>query len=417
MNTRRHATSGLLADITRLLLSGATAQVVALLLLYFIGRQYSQEAMGIQGLFLSWSGILAVVIMGRYEQTIVISRSEHTAEVLWYASLSLATLGSALLALGALAIDLLWVHNPLGGFIHLVAPYVLLSAITNATLMLILRRKQYTRLAIAQGIRSVSNNLIKVLLGLRTPTALSLIISAFAATCLGALPLTESLRSLTRFRWRRHYWVVLRHYIAFPLYSAPQALLNTLIGSLLVVLLPLGYGLREVGLISMIMMLVRRPLLVLSDSIGQVYLERLSRAASEQRSLRGLIARLLGFTLALALPLTLAVYLFIEEAIVLFLGNSWLELPRIIICMLPYLTVNFINSILNVLPDILGRQRLDLMAKIIRFILEGGAILIGLKLYSFTDFISYYYTLSAVIEVAYLALLLTIASNYERRSA
>lgn len=400
--------SSLVGDIGRLLLSGGVAQGIALLLVVFIGRQYDQEAMGVQGLMLSWSGILTTIVMGRYEQTIVIARTDERAERLWQMCLSLAVIGSAIIAALAGAVYLLWEANPLGGFIHWIAPYVLTTATANATMMLLLRHKAYTRLGIAQGLRTISNNLIKVLLGLRYPTALSLVVSTCAASVIGSIPLVRYLRQASPLCWTKLDLRYLRHYIAFPLYSSPQALVNTLTGSLLVVLLPLGYGLKEVGLMTMIMMLVRRPLLVLSDSVGQVYFERMSRAFGSGSSPLDLIRRLIRTTLALGIPACVLVYLLVEEAVPLLLGDGWEALAHIIVCMLPYLLVNFLASILNVLPDILGRQRADLIFRLVRLAVECTAIFVGMRLLAFDSFVAYYYLFLFALELVYVLFLLRL---------
>ncbi|MDO4708037.1 MAG: oligosaccharide flippase family protein [Porphyromonadaceae bacterium] len=406
---------GLLRDIGRLLLSGVVSQGIALLLLIFIGRQYKQDAIGMQGLMLSWSGILTTIIMGRYEQAIVIARTEERATRLWHICLILGTLGSGVVGIAAWIIDLLWEGNPLKGFIHWIAPYVLITAITNATMMLLLRQKAYTRLCIAQGLRTISNNLLKVLLGTLYPTTLSLISSTFVASIIGAIPLWQRLRFALSQRWDKRYKIYLKYYKAFPLFSTPQALLNTLIGSLLVIMLPLSYGLKEIGTMTMIMMLVRRPLLVLSDSVGQVYFERMSRLVSNSSSPMPLIKNLIGITLLGWLTVYAIVYFTIDWSIPRLLGMSWTDLPQIIVWMIPYLGANFLASILNVLPDILGRQRVDLAVRLIRLGLESSIIFIGMRLYPFEIFVRYYYLLLFILELLYVGLLIYLPYSQSLR--
>lgn len=387
------------------------------MLLLFIGRQYGQDTIGVQGLMLSWSGILVAIVMGRYEQTIVIARSSAGAIRLWHISLALAVLGSIVIAVVALGLDLLWISNPLGGFIHWIAPYVLVTAVANATMMLLLRQKVYTRLGIAQGLRTISNNLIKAILGFYYPSTLTLIGSSLAASVIGAIPLWRYLRQVRSLLWDRRYWAYLRHYRAFPLLSTPQALLNTFTGSLLVVMLPLGYGMKEVGLITMVVMLVRRPILVLSDSVGQVYFERMSRLVAEGTAPLTLIKRLIVWTSLSTLAIYAIAYLTIDWAICLLLGEGWAELPYIILCMLPYLGANFLSSILNVLPDILGKQRIDLMARLVRLALESGAIYIGMQLYTFKTFVAHYYLMLFALELLYVGVLVGLASRHRTHAS
>ena len=74
MNTsqRTPETSGsILREGLRLISSGVAGQLVALILLSIVGRQYHEETMGVLGSFLSWGGLLGIIACGRYEQGIV----------------------------------------------------------------------------------------------------------------------------------------------------------------------------------------------------------------------------------------------------------------------------------------------------------------------------------------------------------
>lgn len=408
--------TSILKDGLKLLSSGALGQIVALLLLYFIGRQYSQESMGVLGTFLAWSGFFTVVAMGRYEQAIVVVRTKGEAFALYRLCLALALLSSLAIAVLTIGATLMTDAEPFGEYALWIAPFVLISAITNATSLLTLRQKAYTRLSISQGLRTVGNNLLKVLFGIRQASAAMLLISSALSVAIGFVPLARlARRAWTKTPSRAEASALLRRHRSFPRFSAPQALIDTLLGSLLILLCPWRYSTAEVGILTMSAMLARRPLLVLSESFGQVYFERLSRAASECSSLWRLMRTPLALIFALGIPASLGLSLWMPHLVRFFVGDGWSGASVVIVCMLPSLVFNFANSIFNVLPDILGRQRAHLFVQVAMLLIELVIILAGSALMPFEAFVRYYYALMIVEQALYFLFLLSLVYRYEKR--
>lgn len=404
----------ILRDSLKLFSSGALGQIVALLLLVFIGRQYSEEAMGILGSFLAWSGLFAIGIMGRYEQAIVVVPNDREAWGLFRSSIELAIVGTVSLFIFIYLANKFAAYNPLGGYTWWMPLYVLLLAIFSASSMLTLRLKRYGHLAISQGVRTVSNNLLKVLFGLRDASAAMLLLSSALASLLGLMPIIRFAKRI----WheappRKARLIALKRHINFLRYSTPQTLINTALASLLILLIPFAYSISEVGILTMSTMLARRPLLVLSESIGQVYFERMSRTVSMRASLWGLIRRPIGLILTIGLVIAISLAFCIEPLVVLFVGDRWLASAEVILWMLPSLIFTFANSIFNVLPDILGRQKSNLYAQVLMLLFELVVIVSGFWLWDFGTFIPYYYSLVFVEQVLYFAFLLSLARRYE----
>ena len=92
-----HSNNSILRESIRLVGSGAAGQVVALLLLAVIGRQYDQETMGVLGSFLSWGGLLAIASGARYEQGIVVASAEDEANTLYHLALRISLIFTLIL--------------------------------------------------------------------------------------------------------------------------------------------------------------------------------------------------------------------------------------------------------------------------------------------------------------------------------
>lgn len=400
----------------KLVASGALGQMVALLLLMIVGRQYNEEMMGVLGSFLSWGGILSIATTGRYEQAIVIAPSEQEAYDLYICGIRLSTLLSAVLFLGSLLIYLLIPEQTLGVYILLLPLFVLFTSLYAHISSMALRNKSFNRLSLAQSINGVGNNLLKVVWGSFHPSVIGLISSSITAIFLAFFSYIPFIKKV----FRRPVsplsasLAIARKYRNFPRYSLPQALIDTLLGSLLILLLPLRFGMAEVGFLTMSIMLARRPLNIIGENLGKVYFQRLSETVHNAQSIAPTVRRLLLITFILGIPLALALAWGMEYLVLFFVGNKWLVSAYIIRWMLPMLIPNFAAAILNVIPDILGFQRSNMWSQIIMLALYTTAILLGFYCFSFERFIPFFYTCMAFVQIGYLLYLLRLVAIYER---
>ena len=171
-----HSNNSILRESIRLVGSGAAGQVVALLLLAVIGRQYDQETMGVLGSFLSWGGLLAIASGARYEQGIVVASVEDDAHTLYHLALRISLIFTLILLPIALVIGYTNPSlTPLGTSIYALPFFVLLSTWYNASALWELRHKRYKILAKMQFIKGVGNNLLKAVFGFVAATIGSLI--------------------------------------------------------------------------------------------------------------------------------------------------------------------------------------------------------------------------------------------------
>ena len=278
----------ILADSGLLLSVGVGVQLIALLLLPWVSKLYAPDTLGDLALILSISTLLSIAVGGRYEQAIVIcqeplERNHLLRLTLWITAL--VTL--ALLALTP-AIEP-WIgdtrYATLQGKLWLIPPVVctlgLCATLSNYALSL----GHFKRIATSKAVQGLGNNGLKVGFGLFSPSVWSLWGAQIASTLLALIPLLQPLKHNKQTRVptsRRELSQVARKYRAFPLFSLPQAAITTLLGSILILMLPLGYTTVEVGLVTMATMLARRPVQLIADSVSQVYFNRLSVAHHAQ---------------------------------------------------------------------------------------------------------------------------------------
>ena len=247
----------ILADSGLLLSVGVGVQLIALLLLPWISRLYAPDTLGDLALILSIATLLSIAVGGRYEQAIVVCQEPLERNHLLRLTLWITALATLLLLALAPAIDP-WIgttrYSSLQGKLWLIPPVVcalgLCATLSNYALSL----GHFKRIATSKAVQGLGNNGLKVGFGLLSPSVWSLWCAQIASTLLALIPLLRPLKlrrqaktSSSRLQLR----LVARKYRAFPLFSLPQAVITTLLGSLLILFLPLGYTTVEVGLVSM----------------------------------------------------------------------------------------------------------------------------------------------------------------------
>lgn len=400
----------------KLIASSVLGQAVALLLLMIVGRQYNEEMMGVLGTFLSWGGVLAIIATGRYEQAIVIAPSNQEAFGLYLLGIRLTILFSLFTLSLAGGIYLLFPHQALGSYVLLLPLFVLTTSFYALVASVALREKSFNRLSLSQSINGVGNNLLKVIWGSFHPSVGGLIFSSIGATFLALPPYTPFIKKI----YHRGFSSLSKtlslgiKYRNFPCYSLPQSLVNTLLGVVLVLFLPWRFGVAEVGFLTMATMLARRPLNLISENIGRVYFQQMSEKVQQQVPIAPLVRRLTLLTFGVGIPLALLLAWSMDYLVLFFVGHKWLTSAHIIRCMLPMLLPNFLSSILNVIPDILGFQRSNMWSQIILLLLYTTIILVGFQFFDFEEFTLFFFGCTALTQVGYLLYLFRLVILYER---
>lgn len=414
-----------------LISSGGMGQVIALLLLIIIGRLYDKEMMGVLGIFSAWGGVLAIIATGRYEQATIIADNEEEAKSTHKIATGFAFFFSLFTALVACIIYFLFPQQGLGNYIFALPLFIFISAYYTSLSLLFLRYKAYKRLSSSQFIRGVGNNLLKVLWGFISATIGGLISSIIISPILALIPLkkkgrknhladifssvkyTLPLLKASKNKEEKEVIKVARKFYKFPRYGVAQALIDTLLGSLLLMSLRAKYPLEVVGALNMAIMLARRPLSILSDNISRVYFQHLGELVREQHTIMPAIRKFLFYTFLIGIPTSILLYFSMDWLVTLFVSDKWLLSSFIIKAMLPMLLINVCCSTLNILPDVLGEQKSNLYAQILMLLFNILTIAIGFVFFSFEDFIVYFYLLMILEQGAYLIYLLQITRRYE----
>lgn len=405
----------ILSDSGLLIAVSVSIQFIAFLLLPWVSRLYSPDVLGQFGLILTVSSILSIVVGGRYEQAIVVSQEPREQYALLRLTVVLTCLSQPVLQLLAAVVGY-WIEgSPVGvswQYLYTVPLLVLALGLLNALSNYAIGCGCFGRLATSRTIQGLGNNGLKVGFGLLTSTIWGLYLAQMVSTLFALMPLLRRQTSYSSIRdtSKSSLVEVAKKYRSFPQYSLPQTLVNNLLPSLLVIMLPLGFSAIEIGLVTMATMLVKRPVQLVADNLSQVYFNRLSVAQHEGLSWRPLVRPLLLIGLVGGIPLLFGLWWLIPGLVELLLAPEYARCSEVIQTMLLPLIPNTLASIINVIPDILGRQRHHLYVQVAMLAIEFVSLFLLLSSLAadFYAVLLYFHIILLVVYSCYLAWLILL---------
>ncbi|MCO5091032.1 lipopolysaccharide biosynthesis protein [Bosea sp. (in: a-proteobacteria)] len=278
----------------------AAAQAISFAFYPIITRLYGPEAFGTLGVFMSVLAVLASIAGLAYPIAIVLPKSDEDARGLVRLSLAIAVIVASaaaliLVAFSAPIISLLGLEL-IAPFVFLLPLVVLFTTLLATVEQWLIRTGQFALIARMAVLQALVVNGVKAALGLVLPLA-----SVLIATSIAGVALHAGMLELGR-RWNGHYRQnpfpaepkksasdLVRTYRDFPLFRAPQELLNSLSHGLPVILLAAFYGSTVVGFYTLAYSFLAAPVTLVGRSVGNVLYPRLAEAANRGQDLRRLV--------------------------------------------------------------------------------------------------------------------------------
>lgn len=386
-------------NLLKLLASVTAVQIIGFALLPLFSRLYTRADYGILGMLMSVVGLLTPLAAMRYDQAALVARSGQRLQLLRILGISLClglTLVLSLLCLIAPPFLATTSYAPAIPYLFIIpltvcssGLYAVLAANANA-------RARYGSISIAALLQGYVNNCLKVVCGWYSLGVWGFAIAfnsgtAIACAWLGIRQPEPWLRGVTYRRLR----VVAHHYRSFPKYTTWMVTIAMLITNILAMMLPNFYRVEEIGVITMLYMITRRPVQVYSDATSRVYARRLVEAKAEGRDFRGDMRRMV-LRLSLGAVLGALITPWVAEPLVtLVLGEQWTQLGQIIPWMIPFLLMESMNYIFNFIPDVLRSQRSYMLIQVLRLCCELGFIFLLAPRLDFDTFIRAYFFFAA----------------------
>ncbi|MFS0788249.1 oligosaccharide flippase family protein [Shouchella sp. 1P09AA] len=327
--------NGFLKKVTMVASGTAIAQLIAILSTPIVARLYGPEIMGVFGAFVAMANMLTKVSGLTYPVSIVLPKRDNHAKLLIQGSLCISIIIAFILLLLIIffneQISNLFNLQEIQSYLFLIPLIVVFSVMLQVSEQWLIRVQKFKLTAKATILKSLVVNSSKVGIGLFHPVAIVLILLNVLNDVIHTLVIMNGLKpnikknlKLNRLKFIK-IKVLLLKYKDFPLYRAPQELINGISTNLPVLLLTSFLGPVYAGYYTITRTVMKVPTELLSKSIGDVFYPHIVITAKNKKSIFKPLFRLTLGLSVLGIGIFGVVFVFGPSIFKLILGSEWLE--------------------------------------------------------------------------------------------
>lgn len=360
------------------ILTGGTifAQGLMVLALPILTRLYTPEQFNLLAVYVALLGILGSVSCLRYNIAIPLPEDDANGialvAVAILAALSISGLCAVPVIFAPEATATLLAQPGLQPYLWMVPIGVFIASVYDALQYWASRKRRFGLVTRTRMTRAVGGASTQLSIGAFSPSPFGLIFGHMIYGGLGLLGLARNMLKQDRAALRnlntRRIVAEARRYRRFPLYSMPEALLNTAGIQMPIILIAAMAGGADAAFIMLAMTVLGAPMAFVGGSVAQVYL-----AESPARLRNGTLS---SFTLNTmwTLAKTGGPLLFVVGAVSPFafaaiFGREWEQAGWLVLWMTPWFILQFVASPVSMVLHVLERQDIALVLQ------AGGCVL------------------------------------------
>ena len=370
----------------------AAAQAITIVFAPLITRLYGPEAFGLLGTFMAVVAVATPVAALAYPIAIVLPRDDRDAlGLVWLSailSFAIALLAAAALWAGGDWLTVTLRVESVAGYLFLIPMAMLFAAWMQIAQQWLIRKKEFSVVARSAVAHSLILNSAKSGIGWLHPVGAVLIVLATLGHALHAALLfigahrRYSGSGTEREQGPRTALSELAHrHRDFPMYRAPQNLINAASQSLPVLMLAAFFGPAAAGFYTLGKMVLGVPSSLVGKAVSDVFYPRISEAARNGDNLYRLILRATGALLVIGIVPFGLVVLFGPWLFGLVFGSNWVAAGEYARWLALWLLVGFINRPSVATIPVLSIQRGFLVYEVLSVIVRAAALILGVSLY------------------------------------
>ena len=410
---------------TSVLLSGnMLAQIITLMAYPIISRIYAPDEMGTLNLFVSIFAILVLIANAEYQNVLVFHKDEKDLPSVLSVCLGCVALVSTLVLATvpfSAEISSLFGSADLADWYFLMPIYVAATAIWNICDSLIIRKKLFKYISLYLILLAIYNVGLKILLGHLGWGTAGLIISAVSGSllilllvCLYAQWKEKLFSSLGELPTWSSTLAIAREYIKFPKFSLSRKTLNLVSKSLPIFLLSAHFGMTEIGLYTMGLLLAHTPINVACGSLYKIMFRFVTEKVWKEEKILPIIKKYIASVFMIGVPSFALLYFILPDLTAIMLGENWRISGEYIRLMLPWLLAFAVADVIEFIPEIFKKQEGLLVIEIIDIIFKFAVLLYGVHFADFHTTLLLFFASCFMVNFGKAIWLITIARAYEK---
>jgi O-antigen/teichoic acid export membrane protein len=379
--------SSFAANVSKLITGSVFAQGLGVLVAPIVSRLFAPEAFGVAALFTSITGIIGVVACLRYELSIMLPKTDEEAANLFGLSLffvlSITSISALIVFFAGDAIVGLLNSPELKNYLWLIPVSVFGSGTFLALNFWNSRTKHFGRLSIARLISSIFAQSARLGAGcagfvssgvLIGSVILGQIVSSFFLS--GHIWRDERHLFKKSIRWEKMITGLRRHK-RFPIYGTWSALLNTASQHLPALLLAVFFSPKIVGFFALGKTVLSMPMILVGQSIAQVFFQKASEAHSRTGNLSTVVEEVFKRLVSCGIFPILLVTLIGKDIFIATFGVRWAEAGVYVQILGLWIFFQFISSPISMLFAVLEKQSYGLFFNGLLFSTRAASLIVG----------------------------------------
>jgi len=353
-------------NVLTIMTGTAIAQALNIMIAPLLSRLYDPHAFGVFAVYTSIVSIFIVVAGLRYELAIVLPKKQEEAVNVLYLSI-IAVVLMTLLSIVVLFLFRdyleLWFHiQGFEEFIWWIPISILFFGIYNSLNYWSTRQKSFKRLSISQILRSISVAVTQLGGGISKVGSVGLIAGqavghTVATVALGKQIWKEDRKTLSSSFNLKKIKELAYKYKEFPIYSAPQALVNSLSQNAAPFILAAYFSPTVVGYYALSLRLLQLPINLIGESVRQVFYQRVAEIYNEGENLQKYLVKATTFLGAIIFIPSIFIFIFGPNLFSIILGKEWYEAGVYSQWMMLWLMFGFMNRPASATAQVLGLQK------------------------------------------------------------
>lgn len=392
------------------LMTGTTfAQAIPIVISPLLSRLYTPSDFGTLGVYMAIVMLFSPIASCKYDFAILIPQEMNDAEHLVFLSIMISIITSFILLCAIIFfIDPIIMHlqnESVRYWLYICPLHIFTVSVTNILYFWQNRNQKYKIIANNQIIKSTSQGLLSILLGLLSNISFGMIIGSILSSIISMFNMIKKcFRSFNKavFSWEELY-KQFKKYIHFPGYLVPSGFLENLSSQLPILMLGSFFGSHVVGLFYLSQRIIRIPIGIIGASIGNVFRQKASVEFANSGNCRLLFLKILKLLVLLSFIPFLFFYLIAPYLFSFIFGNEWTLAGEYARILTVTFFLQFITSPLSNMFLIAEKQKYDLIMQIYLSVTVFLSFYIGYKIFNSVKISLYLfsvvYSLKYIIEL------------------
>jgi O-antigen/teichoic acid export membrane protein len=387
------------------------------LALPILTRLYQPEDFSLLAVYASTLGIVAAVACLRYNIAIPIPQDDADGIALLAVSLLSALAVSAVIAVPVLmvpqSISAVLGQPRLEPYLWMLPVGIFFAASYDVLQYWASRMKRFSLITYTRMTRALGGTGTQLGIGYTSTSPFGLICGHMVYSGLGIVGLLTDLvrndRRLLRTLTTRRIFEQAKKNYRFPVYSVPEALLNTAAVELPIIIIAAFAVGPEAGFLMLAIRVMGMPMMLIGNSVGQVYLVE-ARTKQNEGTLTEFTRSTMWSLFRTGAPLLIAAGVIAPLVFPIIFGSEWERAGTLVAWMVPWFILQFVASPVSMILHILGQQHVATLLQATGLLIRVGTVLVASS-YCPAHVSEVYALSSALFYAAYVFILIRIVAT------